>query len=206
MQLDETGQSRMNGYLFVLERSLASALPRDVVREAVREIESHLRERIAQAEPSLDERATLEKILSDLGPPLRVAEAYSLGRTVDEAVLTGRIVPVARAIGRIAVSTVSGALAALGLFAGYSIGVAFLLIAALKPIFPNHVGLLVVDGVPRSFGIELTVPPGAVVYGGYAVIPIALVCGLLLLIVTHRAARRFLAWWRARQPAFLPVV
>ena len=47
MNLSETGVSRVNGYLFVLQRSLAAFLPRDVVQDAVREIESHLRERIA---------------------------------------------------------------------------------------------------------------------------------------------------------------
>ena len=203
MKLTEAGQSRMNGYLFVFERSLASTLPGDAVREAVREIESHVLERVAQADPALDARESLEKILSDLGSPQRVAEAYSLGRTVDDAVVTGRLVPVARAIGRIAVSTVGGFFAAIALFVGYAIGAAFLLIAAAKPIWPGHVGLIVVDGFPRSFGIALHVPPGAVVYGGYALIPIALVSGLLVLVVTHRAARRFLARWRDRQPAFL---
>ena len=33
MQLTETGESRVNGYLFVLERSLKSFLPHDVARE-----------------------------------------------------------------------------------------------------------------------------------------------------------------------------
>ena len=45
MNLTTTGESRVNGYLFVLERSLKTFLPRDVARDAVREIESHLRER-----------------------------------------------------------------------------------------------------------------------------------------------------------------
>ena len=116
----------MNGYLFVFERSLASRLPGDAVREAVREIESHVLERVAQADPALDPRESLEKILSDLGSPQRVAEAYSLGRTVDDAVVTGRLVPFARAIGRIAMSTVGGFFSAIALFVGYTIGVAFL--------------------------------------------------------------------------------
>src|SRR6266567_2215580 len=47
---DMKGESRINGYLFVLERSLKSFLPPDVVRDAVREIESHLRDRVAAAD------------------------------------------------------------------------------------------------------------------------------------------------------------
>src|SRR5262249_44066934 len=47
MVLSDTGEARVHGYLFVLERSLKTFLPTEVVRDAVREIESHLRERIA---------------------------------------------------------------------------------------------------------------------------------------------------------------
>ena len=91
MHLSETGESRINGYLFVLERSLRSFLPPEVVRDAVREIESHLRERVLSADGAPNEREALEKILAELGPPLRVAQAYSAERTIDEAVATGRI-------------------------------------------------------------------------------------------------------------------
>jgi uncharacterized membrane protein len=91
VHLSETGESRINGYLFVLERSLRSFLPPEVVRDAVREIESHLRERVLSADGAPNEREALEKILAELGPPLRVAQAYSAERTIDEAVATGRI-------------------------------------------------------------------------------------------------------------------
>src|SRR5205823_11018638 len=125
MQLTDTGESRVNGYLFVLERSLKTFLPLDVVRDAVREIESHVRERIAAADAAPDERAALERILAELGPPLRVAQAYSAERTIDEAVTTGRLVPILRAIGQIAATTVTGFLAALAVFAGYLTSFAF---------------------------------------------------------------------------------
>ena len=94
MKLSETGESRVNGYVFVLERSLKSFLPSDVVRDATREIESHVRERVAAHDGSPNERAALEQILNELGPPLRVAQAYSAERIIDEAVTTGRVVPI----------------------------------------------------------------------------------------------------------------
>src|SRR5450830_358631 len=143
--LSETGESRVNGYLFVLERSLGTFLPHEVMRDAVREIESHLRERIASATAAPDERTALETILAELGPPLRVAQAYSAERTIDEAIATGRIVPMMRAIWHLAISTVIGFFTALGLLIGYIIGVALLFIAILKPIFPNNVGFWVRD-------------------------------------------------------------
>ena len=202
MNLTEAGESRVNGYLFVLERSLRSFLPADVVRDAVREIESHLRERVAAADATANEREVLERILAELGPPLRVAQAYSAERTVDEAIATGRVLPMARAVWHIAVTTLVGSAVATGLFSAYAAGVAFIAIGLLKPIFPNNVGVLVIDGVPRSFGAEFPVPPGATIYGGYWIIPFSIACGVAVLTLTHTATRRYLASWRKRrQPA-----
>lgn len=199
MILSETGESRVRGYLYVLERSLTLALPRDVASDAVREIESHVRERIA-AVTSSDERAAVEQILAELGPPLRVAQAYSTERTLDEAVVTGRLVPVLRAMWHLAVTSIGGFFAALGLLVGYAFGLALLAIGILKPIFPNNVGFWVVNGpgsMPTSLGIKFDsdVPPA----GGNWVILIGLVFGLAFLVLTHRGARRFLGWWRARR-------
>src|SRR3954452_17635144 len=104
MQLTDSGESRVNGYLFILERSLKTFLPPDVVRDAVREIESHVRERVLSANGAPNERDAVEKILAELGPPLRVAQAYSTERTIDEAVATGRFVPMVRAVAHLALT------------------------------------------------------------------------------------------------------
>lgn len=200
MILSESGESRVRGYLFVLERSLNLGLPREVARDAAREIESHVRERIAAVTASGDERAALEQILAELGPPLRVAQAYSTERTLDEAVITGRFLPMVRAIVHLAASTIGGFVAALGLLAGYMFGAGFLAIAILKPIFPNNVGFYAVNG-PGSFPTSLQVqfPAVAMPAGGYWVMLIGFVFGLGFLVLTHRGARKFLAWVRERR-------
>ena len=95
MKLTEVGESLVRGYLFILARSLRSFLPADVVADAVREVESHIRERADQVDAIPDERAAVQKVLAELGPPLRVAQAYSAEMTIDEAVSTGRV----RAVG-----------------------------------------------------------------------------------------------------------
>src|SRR5215470_1844151 len=122
VKLSESGESRVNGYLFVLERSLLTFLPRDTARDAVREIDSHLRDRIAAAEAVPDERAALEKILNELGPPLRVAQAYSVERVVDEAVVTGRITAILRAVWHVAMSGVTGFFAGFLVLCGSLVG------------------------------------------------------------------------------------
>jgi len=195
--LSDTGESRIRGYLYVLERSLLPALPRDVVADAVREIESHLRERVSAVPSGTDERAAVEQILAELGPPLRVAQAYSAERTIDEAVVTGRLVPILRAVAHVAVTSVGGFFAALALFVGYAIGVASLAIAVMKPIFPDNVGFFLVGGYPLSLVAKF--PADTHPVGGAWVVLIGLVLGLGALVVTHRGARRFLGWWRTRR-------
>jgi uncharacterized membrane protein len=198
MQLTETGEARIRGYLFVLGRSLRSFLPREVVQDALRELESHVRERIEQVGSMPNELAALERVLGELGPPLRVAQAYASEMAVDEAITTGSLGAVVRALWRLATTTVAGFFAALGLFIGYTFGVSFLAVAALKPLFPQNVGLIAVDGMPRQLGAIFPLPAGAEVWGGYWVIPICVALGLGFLVLTHRGARAFLGWWRAR--------
>jgi uncharacterized membrane protein len=199
--LSAVGESRINGYLFILRRSLSTFLPADTVRDALKEIESHLRERIASADGAPNEKVALERILSELGPPLRVAQAYSAERTIDEAIATGRLVPTLRAVWHLAVTTFVGFWAALGMFFGYVIALAFLAVAVLKPIFPANVGIWMYesDGLPHNIGIEFPPPTDQHLVGGYWVIPFALVIGLGFLVVTYRGTKRFLVWWRGRR-------
>jgi len=199
--LTETGESRVNGYLFVLERSLGSFLPADVVRDAVREIESHVRERVASTDAMPNEREALERILAELGPPLRVAQAYSAERTIDEAVATGRVVPMLRAVWTLALRTFVGSAIATGLFSAYAAGIGFLAIAALKPIFPNNVGLIVRNGGPWQLGAQFPLPPGATVHGGYWIIPVSIACGVGILVFAHTTTRHYLtSWGKRRRP------
>jgi uncharacterized membrane protein len=206
MNLSETGEARVRGYLFVLGQSLKSFLPRAVVMDAVQELESHIRERIAEAEPEPDERTALELVLQEIGMPQRVAQAYSAEITIEEAITTGRIVPTARAFWNLATTSLLGFFPALGLLLGYLLGFGSLLTAFLKPIFPNNAGLMVVDGIPRGFGVFSDIPPGGEMVGGYWIIPILIAVGLAVLILTQRFATAFLVWWRARRgkPDALP--
>lgn len=196
MILSETGESRVRGYLFVLERSLRSSASAALAPDAVREVESHIRERVAESDGMPNERDALERILTRLGSPATVARAYSLELIMDEAAVGGRFLAVFRSIFHAAATGTSAFFMALLLFLGYGSGIAFLSIAALKPIFPNNVGLWLHDGV--SLGGQFPAPPGVTPLGGYWIIPICLFIGLLILIGTHRGARRWIAGLRER--------
>jgi uncharacterized membrane protein len=222
MKLTDVGEARIRGYLFVLDRSLRSFLPRETAGDAVREIESHIRERVASApEPGArigepaggqargsrsvngapDEREAIERVLAELGPPLRVAQAYSHEMTLDEAVTTGRFVPMARAVWHAAASSVFGFVWLLIAFVGWTLGIGVTLVGLIKIVFPNNVGAFYVNGQFHSAGANFGLPPGTVVHPfGYWIVPVSIALGLGILVLTQRASRRILAWMRSRRP------
>jgi hypothetical protein len=208
VKLSESGESRVNGYLFVLERSLLTFLPRETARDAVREIDSHLRDRIAVADAVPDERAALEKILGELGPPLRVAQAYSVERVIDEAVVTGRMSATIRAVWHVAMSGVTGFFVGFLVLWGYVIGAGLIVLGLLKPIFPDNIGFWVDnEGAWKGFDLAFRMGYGPGVrhehlVGGYWVMPICFVAGFGLAYLAHRSARAFLNWWRRRRSPF----
>lgn len=200
MVLSETGESRVRGYLFILERTLRTFLPAAEALDASREVESHIRDRVAEVEAVPDERTALERVLGELGAPLKVARAYSLEMSAEEAITTGRIVAIARSLLQMAALGIGGFAAAIVIFVGYVVGLAFLVIAAMKPIFPDNVGLFVVDNIPVNFGAQFPRPEGAVLVGGYWVIVVSATIGVAMLVLTHRFARRLIeAWLRRRR-------
>jgi len=255
MTLTEPGESRIRGYLFVLGRSLRSFLPPEVADDAVREVESHIRERleqigsreaarspaeagavrpakaderIAQIEDreggerpaeaagavhaakagavhpatSDGERLVVERVLAELGPPLRVAQAYSQEMTLDEAVTTGRFIPMVRALWHMATTSVFGFAWVLLVFVGWTMGISFLAVAVIKVIFPNNVGIFTLNGQFYGAGAEFGLPPGIESHlFGYWVVPVSLAVGLAIVVGTQRASRRILAWIRSRKPS-----
>jgi uncharacterized membrane protein len=201
MKLTDSGESRIRGYLYVFERSLRSFLSPAVAADAAREVESHIRDAVILAGDVPDEGVALEGILQRLGPPMRVAQAYSLELVMDEAATTGRLMAVLRSLVHAATTGVTAFFAAFGLFVGYSIGAAFIVVAIMKPIFPNNVGVWMrPDGMVVSGGVNFpAVRDGLVFHTSYWIIPIALLIGFGLVLLTHALARRWIGWLRNRR-------
>lgn len=189
MNLSDTGESRIRGYLYVLERSVRAAVSPQLASDAVREVESHIRERVAESPGLPNERDALEEILNRLGAPATVARAYSLEMMFEEASTGGRFAPVFRTLFHLAGTGGLGFLGTLLLFVGYSSAVSLLGMAILKPIFPANVGLWIRNGM--SLGFQFPAPAEAELLG-YWMIPLALTAGIAILVITHRAARRWI--------------
>ena len=203
MTLSDTGESRVRGYLYVLDRSLRASVSRTLAQDAVREVESHIRERVAESPGMPNEREALEQILTKLGSPATVARAYSLEMTMEEAAVGGRVIAVLRSVFHTAAMGVAGFLMAWLLFAGYAVGVGFFIVGVLKPIFPNNTGLWINHGFP-TLGAQFPAPEGVAPMGGYAIIPICFALGLAVLVATHIAARRWVARMRERLRSLRP--
>ena len=193
MNLSQTGESRVRGYLYMLERSLRASISSPLTDDAVREVESHIRERIAESDGLPDERDALEGILMRFGSPSTVARAYSLEAMMEEAATTARVGAVARSVFHVATTGTGAFLRAFVLFVGYASGIAFCAIALLKPIFPRNVGLWLDGGI--RLGAEFPAPATEPL-GGYWIVPICLVLGLAILMLTHRAAHRVVSRMR----------
>lgn len=199
MQLSEAGEARVRGYLFLLDRSLRTFLKREVAADAVREVESHIRERLLETTATPNERDALNRLLESLGPPHRLARAWSAELAVDEAVSTGRALPTLKAVVALALSTAEGFAAGFALLTGYLLSIASLIVFAARPFFPNHVGVVTIDGRFHGAGFELSLPPGAVLSHGWELAIGCGILGLILLIVTHVSARAYVRRVRARR-------
>src|SRR5215210_7392312 len=116
MVLSDVGESRVRGYLYVLERSLRSGVSSALVADAVRENDSHIRDRVAESSGDPDERSAVEAILRSLGSPQTVARAYSLELIMEEAAVGGRFVAVVRSLFQLAATGIAAFFAALLVF------------------------------------------------------------------------------------------
>ena len=73
---------------------------------------------------------------------------------------------------------------------GYAFGVGFLLVGLIKPLAPAHTGLWLQDGVLVSSGALVVIPPPpAHEVLGWWLVPIALILGALLCLVTTLIVR-----------------
>jgi uncharacterized membrane protein len=194
MILSDRGAARVRGYLYVLERSLHTSLPAAVVADAVREVESHIRDRVAEGQPLPDERAALERVLDALGTPARVPRAYSLELSVNEALATGRFTSTLRVIWMMASTTLAGFVAAMLLMIGYVAGLAFMVVGALTLALPDRFGM-VVGGGSVSFG-PYAPAAGRLLHSGWSVMVLCVVLGLACLVLTHKGARAWMRWIR----------
>jgi len=172
----------IRAYVHALASHLGK-LDKASAEEVVREIESHIHEVVDQAE-ARGEDLDVAALLQGFGPPEALAAQYVAH------IQTGAPPPAGfRVIQRVKQTVTHGLYYSMGAF-GFSVAVAFLLLALAKMIAPASVGMWSVAG-----GNSITITwsgsphPEAQEVLGYGLIPLALVAAAWCAEVTRRVLR-----------------
>lgn len=159
-------------YLRQLERGLRT-LPETERTAIIAEIRSHIEDRTAATgNPVFD-------TLDSLGDPVELARSYLDQYKLEDAVVRSAhgtlLITILEQTGRSVAAGVLG-LCALTL---YLCSIAFAAMAVLKPIIPQQVGMWTGPHLNAFAILANTPPPDTVEHLGYALIPVAIILGVL---------------------------
>jgi uncharacterized membrane protein len=168
-------------------RAALDGLPAKEADEIVRELRGHILER-EQSMGSGDPEVA--SILADLGAPESIAALYRTEAMISRARSTFSPWLILASTARLAGKSLVGLLVFMVGLAGYGAGVAFLLCAALKPIFPESIGLWASD---HALTMGVVEAQHARELLGWWLVPVAL--GLCILFM---AGTTFFLHWMLR--------
>jgi len=191
-----TNDPRVDDYLARLRKAL-TGMSLSEREDIVEEIRMHIRERAGDSPSSIGE------VLAGLGPAAELAEQYRTGLLLQKARRSVSPLLILRAAMRWALTGVEGMVVFLVAIVGYLTGVAFLLLALLKPLFPQRTGLWVGPGA-----FEFTVRMGALPVStpalhevlGWWFMPVCAVLGSFALIGTTKLIQILMRRFRWRTP------
>lgn len=193
MTREQALSRRIEDYLKQVRAGLRG-LPNAQAAEMVEELRSHIRDRV-EMDGGLTE-ATLDAALQGLGRPTEVAAMYLTEDVVmrAEASFSPRLI--LKGIVRWAGVSSAGAFVLFTSLAGYAAAVAFGLGAMMKPFAPGRVGLWRLG--EDTFSLVITpsgAPPSGAELLGWWIMPLGLLAGVGLFLVTARfgfwSLRRF---------------
>jgi uncharacterized membrane protein len=154
--------------------------------DILREITAHIRDSAEMGTP-------IETVLARLGTPAQLAAQYRDSQLIRTASSSFSPVLLLRATLRMATKGVTGILVFLCASVGYVVGAGYIIGGILKPFLPDHIGLFPTSATKeawRTTGIVNNDVHGEI-FGWWGV-PIAIVSGVLVLILTTYAIRAFL--------------
>jgi hypothetical protein len=183
-------QQRVDAYLERLRRLLRGMNPEDA-REIIEELRSHITEKAAVSGQLT--AAAVRAALSELGTPEELASQYTTDDLLMRAEVSRSPVRILESLFRWASLSAGGFFVLLGSIVGYFLGGAFMWCGMLKVIHPQTAGLwLLADnlGVTRiSLRMGFGSPPaGGRDILGWWVVPVGLVVGCALVMLTTRSA------------------
>jgi uncharacterized membrane protein len=177
-------------YLVRLRAALGS-MPGDEAEEILREFRGHIRDRQESSADGSPE--ALRRILSEMGSPEAIGAQYRTDKLLARARVSYSPVVILRSLLRLASSSLSWLLAFLLAVTGYGSGIALIGCAAVKPFLPEVIGLWVSG---RSITLGATSAPQGRELLGYWIVPLGLIAGVVLIVVTTAVLRWLLRFAR----------
>jgi hypothetical protein len=190
-------QQKIDDYLNRLRGGLRDLRPQEI-REIVEELRSHILDKAA-----VDGEVTTAGVgpaLAALGSPEELASQYVTDAVLARAEVSRSPVGILRSLFRWASLSIAGFFVLLGSIAGYFVGGAFMWCAVLKAFHPQTTGLWKIPDGSGDFEISLRLglssapPVGGHEMLGWWIVPIGLVAGCGLVMLTTR-----FALWCVRQ-------
>ena len=181
MQKQSESDDGVERYLLRFRMALGKT-PDTEKNEIISDIRAHITERVDESDrPAGD---TVTKTLDALGSPESLAQTYRAEGLRNRAAAGFSPWLLLRATFAWALAGIEGFLALMAVFAGYASALSFLACAVLKPIFPDQIGMWV-DPPLFTFGMHpgLHAPRELL---GYWIIPVSLVMGALLFVLTTK--------------------
>jgi hypothetical protein len=194
---DET-QQKIDGYIARLRKCLRG-IDEQELREILEELRGHILDKSAVSGEK-PVAVAVDRTLTSLGTPEQLAGEYLTDNLLARAEASRSPLRILQILFRWASLSVVGFFVFLGSVVGYFLGAALILCALLKPVHPQTAGLwrIPAGAEGSAFSLRLgfgSAPPGATDVLGWWIIPIGLVVGCALVMLTTRfglgCARRF---------------
>jgi len=191
-------QKTIDSYLAALRKQLRELMEEDA-RDIVEEIRGHILDKTSGGSSPEQVSATL----AALGTPEELAARYRTEELLRRAQLTRSPLVSLRSLLHWATLSFTGIVVFVVSVFGYAVGGALVIFAALKAAFPRATGLWKNVQPDRSWGLSLsfsngTPPPGQEILGWW-VLPIGLLLGTALLLLTFRFGTWMIRkFWRPR--------
>jgi hypothetical protein len=185
---DGDAEHKIDVYLARLQARLRGINEQDV-REIVEELRSHILDKASLGgEVSA---GAVDATLAALGSPEELASEYMTDNLLARAEVSRSPVRILASLFRWASLSIAGFFAFMASLVGYFLGVSCILCALLKPVHPQTTGLWILPAGSDDFMISLrlglgSAPPGGRELLGWWIVPIGLVVGCGLVMLTTR--------------------
>jgi hypothetical protein len=193
---------KIESYLGKLRASLRG-LGNEEVNDIIKELRSHIVEK-STVNGELGARE-VDATLTGLGNPQDLASEYLTDASLSRAEVSRSPIQILASLFRWASLSVAGFFVLIGSLVGYFLGAAFILCALLKPVHPHSAGLWSFHDSSGDLELSLRLgfgnapSPGHDVLGWW-IVPIGLVAGFGLVMLTTRVAIWCVRRYRKSRP------